>query len=114
MPRKQRQSRQNLVEQEGGLQLAIQALKQHEIQSIRRAAEVYNVPRSTLQDRLSGHISQPELRNHMHRLTKTQESALISMDYIQRYTWSRPKAIACTANGRYNPSRRISNTFSTN
>jgi hypothetical protein len=31
MPQKQRQSRQSLVEQEGRLQLAIQALKQHEI-----------------------------------------------------------------------------------
>jgi hypothetical protein len=77
MPQKQRQSRQNLVEQEGRLQLAIQALKRHEIQSIRRAAEVYNVPRSTLQDRLSGHLFQPELRNHMHRLNETQESALV-------------------------------------
>jgi hypothetical protein len=55
MPQKPRQSRQNLVEQEGRIQLAIQALKKREIPSARQAAEVFNVPRSTLRDRLKGH-----------------------------------------------------------
>ncbi|CEL00931.1 hypothetical protein ASPCAL00523 [Aspergillus calidoustus] len=77
MPPKPRQSLQNLVEQEGRIQLAIQALKKREISSARRAAEVFNVPRSTLRDRLKGHGFQPELRNHSFRLSENQEEALV-------------------------------------
>jgi predicted HTH domain antitoxin len=50
MPSKLRQTPGKLVEQEGRIQLAISALKKNEISSIRRAAEIFNVPRSTLQD----------------------------------------------------------------
>jgi hypothetical protein len=77
MPPKPRQSKRNLVEQEGRIQLAIQAVKNNQIQSIRRAAEVYNVPESTLRGRFKGNSFQAELRNHMHRLTETQEATLI-------------------------------------
>ncbi|MCG3562200.1 hypothetical protein L8957_28975, partial [Klebsiella pneumoniae] len=54
MPSKPRQTPGKLVEQEGRIQLAISALRKNEISSIRRAAEIFNVPRSTLQDRLNG------------------------------------------------------------
>lgn len=54
MPRNNRRSRQELIEQEGRIQLAINALKNHEIASVRRAAAVFNVPRGTLRDRLQG------------------------------------------------------------
>jgi hypothetical protein len=54
MPSKSRRISQKLVEQEGRLQLAISALKKNEIPSIRRAADIFDVPRSTLQDRLNG------------------------------------------------------------
>ncbi|CEL10571.1 hypothetical protein ASPCAL13688 [Aspergillus calidoustus] len=77
MPPKSRQSRQNLVEQEGRIQLAIKALKNCEILSIRRVAETFNVPYTTLSDQLSGHLFQGELRNHNLRLSKTQEETLI-------------------------------------
>jgi hypothetical protein len=39
--------------------------------------EVYNVPESTLRGRVKGNSFQAELRNHMHRLTETQEVTLI-------------------------------------
>jgi hypothetical protein len=77
MPRKPRQSRPNLAEQEGRIQLAIQALKKHEIPSIRRATEVFNIPYSTLRDRIQGHEFQQELRHHNLRLSITQEEALV-------------------------------------
>jgi Tfp pilus assembly protein PilX len=48
MPSKPRRISQNLVEQEGSLQLAISALKMNEISSIHRAAEIFNIPKSTL------------------------------------------------------------------
>jgi hypothetical protein len=77
MPRKQRQSRQKLVEQEGRIQLAIQALKKCEIPSLRQAAAVFNVPKSTLRGRVKGSSFQAELRNHNHQLTEVQEEALV-------------------------------------
>jgi predicted HTH domain antitoxin len=77
MPPKPRQSRQNLIEQEGRIQLAIQALKKRKISSARRAAEVFNMPRSTLRDCLKGHDFQAELRNHKFQLSKNQEEALV-------------------------------------
>lgn len=48
MSPKPRRISQNLVEQEGRIQLAISALKKDEISSIRRAAEMFNIPKSTL------------------------------------------------------------------
>jgi hypothetical protein len=65
------------VEQEGRIQLAIKALKNYEILSIRRAAETFNMPYTTLSDRLSGHLFQGEPWNHNLRLSKTQEETLI-------------------------------------
>jgi hypothetical protein len=56
MPPKARQLKRNLVEQEGQIQLAIQALNRHEIQSTRQAAEVFNVPETTLRARLKGRL----------------------------------------------------------
>jgi hypothetical protein len=77
MPRKPRQIKRNLVEQEGRIQLAIQALKKSEIPSCRRAAAIFDVPESTLRGRVKGQQFQAELRGHKHRLTETQEDALI-------------------------------------
>jgi hypothetical protein len=56
MPPKACQLKRNLVEQEGRIQLAIQALNYHEIQSTCQAAEVFNVPETTLQARLKGRL----------------------------------------------------------
>jgi hypothetical protein len=56
MPPKARQSKRNLVEQEGRIQLAVHALNHHEIQSTCQAAEVFNIPETTLQARLKGQL----------------------------------------------------------
>jgi hypothetical protein len=45
---------QKLVEQEGRLQLAISALKNHQIFNINEATIGFNVPRSTLYDQICG------------------------------------------------------------
>jgi hypothetical protein len=73
MPPKSRESRQKLVEQEGRIQIAIKALKNYEFSSIRRAAETFNVPYTTLSDRLSGHLFQGEPWNHNLRLSKLRK-----------------------------------------
>jgi hypothetical protein len=77
MPPKSRQTSGNLVEQEGRIQLAISALKNKGISNIHRAAEIFNVPRSTLRDRLNGIQYRIEKRANGHRLSPTQEESLV-------------------------------------
>jgi hypothetical protein len=47
MPSKHAQNTQNLVEQEGRLQLAISAVENYQISNISKAAKFINVPCST-------------------------------------------------------------------
>jgi hypothetical protein len=77
MPPKPCQTTRNLVEQEGRIQLAISALRKKEISSVQRAAEIFNVPRSTLRGWLNGCQYRIEKRNHNHRLSPTQEDSLV-------------------------------------
>ena len=61
----------------GRLELAIQAVQKSQITSVRKAALSYDVPRSTLQDRLNG-IKQRESANRTKRkLTETEEETLL-------------------------------------
>jgi hypothetical protein len=78
MPPKRSFSSRKLVEQEGRIEIAISALKNNEIQSIRRAAEIYKLPKSTLYDRVNGQQFRVNLRANSHRLSKTQEEALVN------------------------------------
>jgi hypothetical protein len=54
MPPIRTESSQKRTEQEGRILLAIQAIKNQEISSIRGAARCFNVPKSTLRTRLYG------------------------------------------------------------
>jgi hypothetical protein len=76
---------QNLVEQENRLILAIKAIENGKYDSIRAAAKAFNVPRSTLQDRMKGHESRVVRRHHRHKLSeieeKSMEECLLSMDF---------------------------------
>ncbi|GMG14126.1 unnamed protein product [Aspergillus oryzae] len=65
------------VEQEGRLLLAIEALNNQKICSIREAARVYNVPRSTLTDRMNGRHFNKEKRANSHKLTQNEEDSLV-------------------------------------
>lgn len=77
MPRKPRKTKQELIEQEGRIKYAIRDLKNGKISNIEQAIHAYNLPPQTLRDRLKGHPSRAELRNHNHRLSERQEKALI-------------------------------------
>src|SRR3954452_18080676 len=77
MPPIRTQSSRNLVEQEGKILLAIQAIKKQEITSIREAARHFNIPRTTLQDRLHGHQSRAEIRPNGYKLTEIEEQSLL-------------------------------------
>ena len=95
MPPIRPRSSHNSIEQEGRILLAIQAIKNQEISSIRKAAHHFQVPRSTLQRRLTGDVFRPESRANNHRLSQTEEESLVkwilSMD--SRGAAPRPTAV---------------------
>ena len=84
MPPIRTQSSQNRTEQEGRILLAIQAIKKQEIPSIREAARRFNVPFSSLRNRLNGLTNRSETRANCQKLTDIEEDSLqkwiLSMD----------------------------------
>jgi hypothetical protein len=66
-----------LVHQEGRIALAIEAFNQGYFTSIRAAARSYDVPRSTLQDRINKHPARRDLRPANCKLTETEELTLV-------------------------------------
>jgi hypothetical protein len=100
MPPKARTNSRDTIEKEGRILLAISALKKQEISNIREAARVYNIPRSTLQDRLRGKTFRNEARANSHKLTQSEEESLVrwilSMD--QRGAAPRPSHVREMAN----------------
>ena len=84
MPPIRSQRSRDLIEQEGRILLAIQAFKNREISSIREVARRFNIPRSTLQDRLCGHQQRAISRANLSKLTEIEEESLekwiLSMD----------------------------------
>lgn len=77
MPPKPRQNRRESIEQEGRILLAVSALKNQEIRSIREAARIYNVHERTLRRRLNGITSRSETRANNHKLTQNEEDSLV-------------------------------------
>ena len=57
MPPIRSKNKQDSILQEGRIELAIQAIQNKIISSIRAAAQAYDVPRSTLRDRINGRNS---------------------------------------------------------
>jgi hypothetical protein len=66
-----------LVQQEGRIALATDALKQGCFVSVRAAAKAYDVPHSTLQNRVNGHPMQLNHRSPNCKLTAIEESTLV-------------------------------------
>jgi hypothetical protein len=77
MPPKARQNSRNSAEQEGRILLAISAIKNKQITQIAKAARVYNVPRSTLRDRLCGSNYRKDTRANSHKMTQNEEESLV-------------------------------------
>jgi hypothetical protein len=100
MPPKRAQKAQNSTEQEGRILLAIQAIKNKDIPSIREAARIYNVSDRTLRRRLSGVQSRVDLRANSHKLSQNEEISLLewilSMD--DRGSSPRPSMVEDMAN----------------
>ncbi|KAJ5576338.1 hypothetical protein N7535_003264 [Penicillium sp. DV-2018c] len=100
MPPIRSRSSRKLVEQEGGILLAIRAYNNKQITSIREVAPRFHIPRSTLQDRLSGHAYRVTSRANSHKLTELEEETL--RKWIQslddRGAAPRPTTVRETAN----------------
>lgn len=64
------------AQKEGRLLLALQAIQKGQIQSIRKAAELFNVPRATLQDRVNGRVARLDTRANGYKLTPIEEELL--------------------------------------
>ena len=61
----------------GRLELAIRAIQTGQLTSVRKAAQLYNIPRTTLRRRLNG-IQQRAIASYTKRkLTETEEEALL-------------------------------------
>lgn len=80
--------------------MALQAYKNGQIKSLRAAAQLYDVPKTTLQNRATGMASRVEKRWHSHKLTQLEEDSLskwiLSMD--SRGAAPRPSTIREIAN----------------
>ena len=63
--------------QEARIILAIEAIRMRKKMSIRRAAQTYNVPKSTLIARMKGRVAKPEKRDVQHNLTLAEEETLV-------------------------------------
>ena len=100
MPPIRSQNRQKLIEQEGRILCAIQAIEKQAKLSIRRAAEIYDIPKSTLHARLAGRSNRVEKRANSFKLTEIEENSLkqwiISMDI--RRAAPRPSIVKNMAN----------------
>jgi hypothetical protein len=70
------------LSKEEKIKLALQAIKKPQELSVRRAAIVYNVPRSTLQDRRAGTRSTRDTHPKSLNLTKAEEQMLVQ--YIRK------------------------------
>jgi hypothetical protein len=62
---------------EAAILLAISAINNRQIPNVCRAAATYNVPESTLRDRLAGKASRRDCQPNMKKLTNPKEEAII-------------------------------------
>ena len=65
------------AQDEGKIELAISDLKNGRIRSIREAARIYTVARTTLQDRMKGVPYRQIIRANGHILTQSEEDSLV-------------------------------------
>jgi hypothetical protein len=77
MPPIRNRNSKNLVEQEGRLDFALSAYKNRQIPSIKKTAVLFNVPYSTLRDRLRGRSTWGEKHENQHKLTPNEEESLV-------------------------------------
>ena len=91
MPPIRKKTRQKLAQREGPLLIAVRAIEKGEIRSIREAARIFNVPRSTLRGRVNGQTSRPDTRANNHTLTVQEEASLVKWIFDLDYRGQAPQ-----------------------
>ena len=71
MPTIHSEKKHNSIQQEGRSELAIEFIQNKDLPSIAAAARVYDVPRSTLRDRMNGCSSKATRRAHTYKSRKS-------------------------------------------
>ena len=93
-------SAQKSANQEGKILLALDDIKNGRVESIRAAAKLYAIPRTTLQHRAVGRLPRVDVRPSGYKLTQYEEDSLtewiISID--TRGTAPRPSIVREMAN----------------
>jgi hypothetical protein len=77
MPPIRNKNPKDSVEQEGRILLAISDFQNGKISTIAQAARIYNVPRTTLRNRLHGTQQRSLIRANNHKLTQFEEESLV-------------------------------------
>jgi hypothetical protein len=67
----------DLIEQEGRILLAISDFQNGKIPTIAQVARIYNIPRTTLRNRLHGTQQRSLIRANNHKLTQYEKESLI-------------------------------------
>jgi hypothetical protein len=100
MPPIRNKNRPNSQEQEGRILLAISDLQNERIPNIGRAAKIYDIPRTTLRDRLKGIQQRSQIRANGHKLTEFEEESLVKwiLDLDKRGLPPRPTLVREMAN----------------
>lgn len=76
MPPTRTQSSRKSIEQEGRILLAMKAIQNGDISTVRQAETIYNVPETTLRRRRAGQSSRIDIRANSHKLTQNEEDSL--------------------------------------
>jgi hypothetical protein len=86
--------------QEARIILAIEAIRTSRKLSRRSAAKIYNVPESTLRNRMTGRTSRRELKANCHKLTELEEEVIVRniLDMDTRGFAPRPTGVEDMAN----------------
>jgi len=65
------------IQKEGRISIAIHAIQSHQFQSNRSAATTYDIPKSTLHDRIHGKSSRRDCEPNSKKLIKLEETVII-------------------------------------
>lgn len=100
MPPIHDENQPNSQEKEGRVLLAISDLQNKRIPTIGRAAKIYDVPRTTLRDRLEGTQQRSQTRANNHKLSEFEEESLVKWisDLARRGLPPRPSMVRDMAN----------------
>src|SRR5687767_9050357 len=77
------QLQQDKANQEGRIELALQAYKDGQFKSLRRAANAYNVPQPTIYRRYNGTLARANCQPNCQKLTATEVSSPVSVHILR-------------------------------